>query len=82
MTATVAGVWQALETVMDPELDEPITDLDFVESHTVSDDGVATVVLRLPTFFCAPNFPMQRVRFTTATLIAQNASNISAICDR
>lgn len=56
MTATVAGVWEALGTVMDPELDEPITDLEFVESYAVSDDGVATVVLRLPTFFCAPNF--------------------------
>lgn len=56
MTATVAGVREALGTVMDPELDEPITDLGFVESYTVSDDGVATVVLRLPTFFCAPNF--------------------------
>src|SRR5688500_4537517 len=56
MTATVADVFQALGTVMDPELDEPITDLEFVESYAVSDDGVATVVLRLPTFFCAPNF--------------------------
>ena len=56
MTGTVTGVWQALGTVMDPELDEPITDLGFVESSTVSDDGVATVVLQLPTFFCAPNF--------------------------
>ncbi len=50
------AVWRALGTVLDPELDEPITDLDFVESHTVSEEGVATVVLRLPTFFCAPNF--------------------------
>jgi metal-sulfur cluster biosynthetic enzyme len=49
-------VWQALETVLDPELDEPITDLDFVASCTVSGDGVASVHLRLPTFFCAPNF--------------------------
>ncbi|MFC5996157.1 iron-sulfur cluster assembly protein [Pseudonocardia hispaniensis] len=49
-------VWAALETVLDPELDEPITALDFVESCTVSDDGVARVRLRLPTFFCAPNF--------------------------
>jgi metal-sulfur cluster biosynthetic enzyme len=50
------SVWQALGTVLDPELDEPITDLDFVASCTVSGDGVATVRLRLPTFFCAPNF--------------------------
>ena len=54
------SVWQALETVLDPELDEPITELDFVASCTVSGDGqgghVAAVRLRLPTFFCAPNF--------------------------
>lgn len=50
------AVWRALETVLDPELDEPITELDFVETCTVSDAGVATVRLRLPTFFCAPNF--------------------------
>jgi metal-sulfur cluster biosynthetic enzyme len=50
------AVWQALGTVLDPEIDEPITDLDFVASCTVSGDGVASVHLRLPTFFCAPNF--------------------------
>jgi len=50
------AVWQALGTVLDPELDEPITDLDFVASCTVSGDSVASVHLRLPTFFCAPNF--------------------------
>jgi metal-sulfur cluster biosynthetic enzyme len=50
------AVWAALGTVLDPELDEPITELDFVESCTVSEEGVATVGLRLPTFFCAPNF--------------------------
>ncbi|GAA3244696.1 iron-sulfur cluster assembly protein [Pseudonocardia petroleophila] len=51
-----ARVWRALDTVLDPELDEPVTGLGFVESCAVSGDGVATVVLRLPTFFCAPNF--------------------------
>ena len=47
---------QALETVRDPELDEPITSLGFVASCTVSPDGKARVRLRLPTYFCAPNF--------------------------
>ena len=56
MNDRAAAVWRALGTVLDPELDEPITDLDFVASCTVSDDGVARVHLRLPTFFCAPNF--------------------------
>ena len=47
---------RALETVRDPELDEPITSLGFVASCTVSADGDAEVRLRLPTYFCAPNF--------------------------
>lgn len=47
---------RALETVRDPELDEPITSLGFVASCTVSGDGDAQVRLRLPTYFCAPNF--------------------------
>jgi metal-sulfur cluster biosynthetic enzyme len=47
---------RALETVRDPELDEPITSLGFVASCTVSADGDARVRLRLPTYFCAPNF--------------------------
>jgi metal-sulfur cluster biosynthetic enzyme len=50
------AVWAALGTVLDPEIDEPITELDFVESCTVSEEGVVAVRLRLPTFFCAPNF--------------------------
>lgn len=54
--ADVRAVLAALETVHDPELDEPVTSLGFVASCTVSADGVATVRLRLPTYFCAPNF--------------------------
>ncbi|MCW2614281.1 MAG: hypothetical protein JWN08_1275 [Frankiales bacterium] len=46
----------ALGTVRDPELDEPVTSLGFVSSCTVSAEGVADVHLRLPTYFCAPNF--------------------------
>lgn len=45
----------ALGTVVDPELDEPITDLGFVRSLEV--DGHDVVVhLRLPTSFCSPSF--------------------------
>jgi hypothetical protein len=42
--------------VRDPELDEPITSLGFVSWCTVSADGDAQIRLRLPTYFCAPNF--------------------------
>jgi metal-sulfur cluster biosynthetic enzyme len=49
------NLWQALGTVRGPELDEPITDLGFVRESRLR-DGHATVRLRLPTYFCAPNF--------------------------
>jgi metal-sulfur cluster biosynthetic enzyme len=56
-TTTIPGaVYAALGTVRDPELDEPITTLGFVASCTVSAEGQAQVRLRLPTYFCAPNF--------------------------
>jgi metal-sulfur cluster biosynthetic enzyme len=48
-------VLDALSGVRDPELDEPITDLDFVSELEIT-NGVASVRLRLPTYFCAPNF--------------------------
>ncbi len=50
-----ARVWLALDTVRDPELDEPVTTLGFVASCRV-EDGSVEVHLRLPTYFCAPNF--------------------------
>lgn len=48
-------VWSALSTVLDPELDEPITDLGFVRSHRLDGSDVE-VHLRLPTSFCSPSF--------------------------
>jgi metal-sulfur cluster biosynthetic enzyme len=52
----VSAALAALATVRDPELDTPITALGFVASCTVSCEGRAVVRLRLPTFYCAPNF--------------------------
>jgi len=55
--AGLAGaVYAALGTVRDPELDQPVTTLGFVSSCTVTGEGAAQVRLRLPTYFCAPNF--------------------------
>jgi len=59
VTATetvVSAALAALTTVRDPELDTPITALGFVASCQVSCEGRAVVRLRLPTYFCAPNF--------------------------
>src|SRR5580693_6963396 len=63
MTATTdvaSAAWLALATVRDPELDQPITELGFVASCEISPEGgaggQARIRLRLPTYFCAPNF--------------------------
>jgi len=53
---TRARVLEALATVIDPELDEPITSLGFVGSCVVTGGGDVDVHLRLPTPQCAPNF--------------------------
>jgi metal-sulfur cluster biosynthetic enzyme len=50
-----ARITDALSTVRDPELDEPLTDLGFVKDVRI-DGGQVTVTLWLPTYFCAPNF--------------------------
>ncbi len=53
--AFAAEVRRRLEEVLDPELDEPIVSLGFVKGLDFN-DGVLTVTLKLPTFWCAPNF--------------------------
>src|ERR1700712_370601 len=62
----------ALNAVIDPELDEPITDLGFVRSVAVTAEGDVEVHLRLPTSFCAPNF---------AYLMASDAKDILVALD-
>jgi metal-sulfur cluster biosynthetic enzyme len=52
---TRAQVLDALAGVRDPELDEPLTDLGFVTDVAIEGDST-TIRLRLPTYFCAPNF--------------------------
>jgi metal-sulfur cluster biosynthetic enzyme len=51
-----SAAYDALGAVVDPELDEPITDLGFVRSVVVTPSGNVKVHLRLPTSFCSPNF--------------------------
>lgn len=45
-----------LDTVLDPELDEPITALGFVDQIEVAAEGRARIRLRLPSYWCAANF--------------------------
>lgn len=50
------ALWECLETVTDPELDEPITEMGFVERAEVIGSKRVEVEFRLPTYWCSPNF--------------------------
>ena len=66
---TRADVVGALASVRDPELDEPLTELGFVARATIEGEAV-TVSLRLPTYFCAPNFAFLMADDARAALAA------------
>jgi len=50
-----AQVYAAIASVLDPELDEPLVKLGFIDRVEVHGPDV-TVVFKLPTYWCAPNF--------------------------
>ncbi len=52
---TEAHVYAAIADVLDPELDEPLVKLGFIERVQVDGPDV-TVVFKLPTYWCSPNF--------------------------
>ena len=55
-------IWARLDLVMDPELDEPVTDMGFIEAVSITGpaigQNISTVEIsfRLPTYWCSPNF--------------------------
>ena len=55
MTVSAAAVWGAMDGVIDPELDRSLVELEFVRSVEVG-EGDVHVALRLPTYWCSPNF--------------------------
>ncbi len=64
-----AEVLDALSDVRDPELDEPITDLSFISQLEIEGEEVS-VRLRLPTYFCAPNFAYLMVADAKAAVLS------------
>lgn len=52
----LASVWAALDSVSDPELDESVVDLGFVDRVAVDLAGAVDIGFRLPTYWCAANF--------------------------
>jgi len=63
-----AAVRAALDQVIDPELDESLLELGFVEALRI-EGGQVAVELRLPTFWCAPNFAYLMLRDTRERLL-------------
>ena len=49
-------VWARLDMVSDPELDQSVAEMGFVNSVELADGGDVRISFRLPTFWCAPNF--------------------------
>jgi metal-sulfur cluster biosynthetic enzyme len=69
MMVDTARVLDALSDVRDPELDEPITQLGFVSDLEVKGETVK-IRLRLPTYFCAPNFAYLMVADTREAILS------------
>jgi metal-sulfur cluster biosynthetic enzyme len=63
-----AAVLGALSSVRDPELDEPLTALGFV-AGVEAEGARVRVRLRLPTYFCAPNFAYLMVADARAAVL-------------
>ncbi|MEU4428927.1 iron-sulfur cluster assembly protein, partial [Actinoplanes sp. NPDC024001] len=74
----VDEVWAALGRVRDPELDQPITDLGFVAALRV-ESGLVRVELRLPTYFCAPNFAWLMVADARDELAALGVDRVEVV---
>src|SRR5207247_3670504 len=55
MTRLEQDVQEALGSVADPELDRSLVELGFARA-ALDADGHVTVEVRLPTYWCAPNF--------------------------
>jgi len=64
----IDGVLSALRTVYDPELDESLVDLEFIDDIRIA-DGCVDIVLRLPTLWCAPNFAYLMVSDARAAVL-------------
>ena len=51
-----AEIWACLQGVTDPELDESVTELNFVTRADVDPENRVHIEFRLPTYWCAANF--------------------------
>jgi ATP-binding protein involved in chromosome partitioning len=79
-TATEQAVWRALDTVRDPEILRPITDLGMVRGVSVDDSGIASVGISLTIAGCPA---AQRIEADTraATLSAPGVTSANIDVD-
>ena len=79
LTPIPAGVWQQLSGVLDPELDESILELGFVESLRFVTDELR-VELRLPTTWCSANFAWMMAEDVRRALLAvESVRNVTVL---
>ena len=64
-----SAILDALASVRDPELDTSIVELGFVTACWLDEGGTAHIRLRLPTYFCAPNFAYLMVSDAHAAVV-------------
>jgi metal-sulfur cluster biosynthetic enzyme len=72
LSTQLAEVWARLDLVMDPELDEAVTDMGFIEAVTITGPSTVEISFRLPTYWCSPNFA-----FLMATDIKRNVEELT-----
>ena len=60
MAINERDIWARIGEVVDPELDRPLDTLGFVDAVEIS-GGEVSLRLRLPTYWCAPNFAYMMV---------------------
>jgi metal-sulfur cluster biosynthetic enzyme len=73
-----AIILERLQRVLDPELDEPVLHLGFIESLHVH-EGHATVALHMPTSWCAVNFVYMMAEDIRHALLAVESIHVVTI---
>lgn len=67
-----AEVWECLQGVTDPELDESVVELNFITRVDVDSENRVHIEFRLPTYWCAANFSFLMADDMRRAVIALN----------
>ena len=70
---TAEQIYQAIADVLDPELDESLVKLGFIDRVAVNGPDV-TITFKLPTYWCSPNFA-----YLMAADLRQNAASVPGV---